>query len=112
MLDASTHLRRAIGIEAAPDHPFVALRYACCSRNLRAAFRARLWKSEGDFLSRPPSQHHIEDSRDYLSCLLDRDGVADANILLPYVIFVVQRCATDRTARQEHRFEFRHWRQR
>ena len=63
-------------------------------------------KAEGDFLARPPGQHHVHDGRNDFAGLLDLDRVADADVLLADVVFVVKRGAADGAAGQEDRFEF------
>ncbi len=60
----------------------------------------------------PLGQHHIHDGGNDFAGLLDLHRVADADVLLADVVFVVQRGAADGAAGQEDRFKFRHGRER
>ena len=109
MLEPAPNLRRAVEVQTAPGHTLVAFNQTRRPRHLRAALRTNLRKTEGNFLSLTFRQHHIHNGRNDFACLFDCDGVADANVLLPDVVLIVQRGAANGAPRQKNRLEFSDW---
>ena len=57
-------------------------------------------------------QNHIDDGGNHFTGFFDDDGVADADVFLADIIFVVQRGAADGAAGEKDGFEFGHGRER
>ena len=57
-------------------------------------------------------QNHIDDGGNHFTGFFDDHGVADADVFLADVIFVVQRGAADGAAGKKNRFKFGHGRER
>ena len=112
MLDAPAHLGRAVGIQAAPNDAFIAFNDARRARDLGTALRTSRREPEGCLLARPLGQDYIHDRRNDFPRLLDLHRVADADVLLADIVFVVQRGATDSAAGQENRLQLGHRRER
>ncbi len=112
MLQARAHLCRAIGINTAPNYALVFCVAATATRHLAAALRTSGGKTKRGFIPGAFIQHYIHHRGNDLARFFDSNGIADANVLLQYVIFVVQCRAADGAASQEDRFELRHRRQR
>src|SRR5438045_481109 len=63
-------------------------------------------KMKKGFLSASFGQDDVNDSWNDFAGFLNRDRIANADIFLSNVIFVMQSRAADGAARQEHRFQF------
>ena len=71
----------------------------------RSADGALLGPGEGFLFSRPPLLHHRNDVRDDVAAPLEEDDVADADVLAPELVLVVEGRAADRRAGELDRLE-------
>ena len=73
----------------------------------RAAFRAARRHHERAGAGRAPFDEHADHLRNHVAGAADDHGVADAHVLAPHLVLVVQRRIGDGDAADEHRLEAR-----
>ena len=96
-------LRGAEQAAAAPRH-----RLPRRADDARPADRARRGHDEFSRVLRAPVRHHAHHLRDDVPGAAHDDGVADAHVLAPHLVLVVERRVRHGHAAHEHRLEARH----
>lgn len=96
---------RAVGIDAAPGS------FPIAADDFTAASRANMGHGKDDFRAVALIGQGADDFGDDFAGFLDDDPVADADIFVADVVFVVKGSPLDRRSSQAHGLKVRSWRQ-
>src|SRR5947209_3252398 len=99
MFDSAAYLRRTIRIDAAPNGALITFGRPGRARHFGAALGTGPWEMERRLFAGPPREHHVHHGGNDFAGLFDGHSIAEPDVFLADVLFIVQGGAANGAAR-------------